>query len=118
MKRSLLLLGIMAGTATSLLAQTANDSRRPASTPTGAAEARQDAAVARAVRHHQAVYYISSYTPTGSHLPQMVCRYEGRNYVFNSFSNSRTYSSQDVGLTGALDVGGALASLDPAISVR
>ena len=100
--------------ATSLQAQTARTTSRPA----GGAKARQDAAIARAIRHHQAVYYISNYTPTGSHIPQTVCRYEGQNHVFSSFANGRAYGSDDIGLTGSLNVGGALAALDPAVSLR
>ena len=118
MKRSLLLLGITVGLAASLSAQTANDSYRPATHPQGAAKAQQDAAIARAERAHKSVFYITSYTPTGSNIPQVVTRYEGHNYVFSSFGHSRTYNADDIGLTGSLDVGGALRSLDPAITIR
>ena len=116
MKRLLFLLGISAGLTTSLLAQTANDSPRPASVPTGAAKARQNAAIARAVREHRAVYYISTYTPTGSHIPQVICRYEGHNVSIGNSSPGSVYGAKDIGLTGALNVGGALTVLDPAIS--
>lgn len=118
MKRLLVLIGITAGMATSLLAQTANDSPRPVSTPKGAARAKQNAAVARAIREHRAVYFISNTTSTGSHIPQVVCHYEGRNTNLNGFTNGRIYNSGDLGLTGSLNVGGALYSLDPAISIR
>ena len=118
MTRSFLLLSIVMGLAASLSAQTANDTHRPASRPQGADKARQDAAIARAVAAHKSVFYITDYTPTGSHIPQVVTRYEGHNYTFSSFSRSRIYSGEDIGLTGSLDVGSALRSLDPAISIR
>ena len=118
MKRFLPLLSTFMGLAASLSAQTANDSYRPASHPQGADKARQDAAIARAVRAHKCVYYITDYTATGSHIPQVVTRYEGHNIAYNSFTRGRVYSSDDIGLTGSLDVGGALRSLDPAITIR
>ena len=118
MKRTLLLLSITMGLAASLSAQTANGSARPASHPQDAAKAQQDAAIARAVKAHKSVFYITDYTPTGSHIPQVVTRYEGHNYTFSSFTNGRIYSSEDIGLTGSLNVGSALRSLDPAISIR
>ncbi len=118
MKLPLLLLGITLVSGVSLSAQTANDSHRLTRHPQDAAKARQDAAIARAVRAHKSVFYITGYTPTGSHIPQVVTRYEGRNYTSDSFGHGRVYSSGDIGLTGSLDVGGALRSLDPAITLR
>ena len=77
----------------------------------------------RAIRNHRCVYYITTYTATGSHLPEVVTRYGGRNYVQGSFTTSsrsagNVYNVSDIGLTGALTVGGALRELDPAITVR
>ena len=102
---------------TSLLAQTANDVPRPVTT-TATGQARQKAAVARAVREHRAVYYISRYTPTGSLLPQVACRYEGHTSLTSSFTPNKVYNAGDLNQAGALNVGEALNALDPAISIR
>ena len=116
MKRLLVLLGITAGlTTSSLLAQTANGSPRSTSAPGEDAKARRDALIAQAIKHHLPIYYISTFTPTGSHIPQVRCRYEGHTYAYGSLPGS-SYGSRDIGLTGALNVGAALNTLDPAIS--
>lgn len=65
----------------------------------------------------RAVYYITSVTATGSHIPVVVQRYQGRNTYLNSgIRIGSAYDSRDVDTTGALSVGGALTQLDPAIS--
>ena len=119
MKRLLVLLGVALGLTTgSLQAQTANNSKRPTHVVQGAEKARQDAAIARAVKNHRCVYYITSYTVTGSSIPQVVTRYEGTNTTANAFTTGRAFGSRDLGLTGSLNVGAALYALDPAISIR
>ena len=62
------------------------------------------------------VYYITNVPATGSHIPVVIRRYQGKNTaLFNSQPGSN-YSAGDIGLTGALNVGSALYDLDPAIS--
>ena len=119
MKHLLVLLGAAFGLTTATLsAQTANDSPRPSSMPTGAAKTRQDAAIARAIKNHRCIFFITNYTVTGSHIPVVVTHYEGLNYTSNSFTPSRIYSSGAIGLSGSLNVGSALSALDPAITIR
>ncbi len=72
--------------------------------------------VSRTTKNSRAVYYITSVNPTGSHLPLVVSRYEGRNYPMFQSSPGSNYGTGDVGATGALNVQGALRTLDPAIS--
>ena len=91
---------------------------RPVTTTTPTAQARQKAAIARAKREHRAVYYVSRYTPTGSNIPQVACRYEGHTNLTSSFSPNKIYNAGDLSLTGAVNVGEALNALDPAITIR
>ena len=121
MKLPLVLLAITLGLTASLSAQTANDSPRLVTPLTRSAKAAQDAAVARAVRNHRCIYYITNYTATGSHIPQVVTIYEGYRTVNGSFTTASrsagsVYNAGDISLTGSLSVGGALREIDPAIS--
>lgn len=59
------------------------------------------------------VVYITSRDVTGSHIPLVVCRYNGR---YNSLSTVAVYGRPDLDRTGQLDVGGELLQTDPAIS--
>ena len=116
MKYLPVLLGLTLGVAGSLSAQTANDSVRPGTVHTGADKAREDARIARALKNGQPVYYITSHTPTGSLLPEVVRRYQGSYSSLSVVSHGSTYGTYDIGLTGSLNVGGALTTIDPAIS--
>ena len=62
------------------------------------------------------VYYITSTNVTGSHIPAYYCRYQGRNYPIGQSSPGRGFGIDDIGATGALNVGGALRSLDPSFA--
>ena len=62
----------------------------------------------------RAVYYITSVNATGSHLPLVVCRYNGSYYSQSPFA---VYGRPDLDRTGQLTVIGELAQRDPAITV-
>ena len=74
------------------------------------------AAAAPAPKRPQIVYFITNREVTGSHIPEVICRYEGRDYTMSSFTNIAGYSHRSIETTGALNVGEALRTLDPAIS--
>ena len=74
--------------------------------------------MALALKRHLSVAFITTYTPTGSHIPQVVIFYKGHFYRANDFSVGNVYSGSAIEASGALNVGGALASLDPAITRR
>ena len=62
------------------------------------------------------VFYITDSTATGSHIPVVYRRYQGRTTTQDSsFQVGSTYGTREIGLTGALGVKGALFTLDPAI---
>ena len=118
MKHFLALLAVTLGLTASLSAQTGSNS--PTVHPRGDAadRAQQRALIARALKHHLSVAFITTYTPTGTHIPQVVVYYKGHFYRANDFSVGNVYSGREIEASGALDVGSALSSLDPAISVR
>jgi hypothetical protein len=119
MKSLLILLGIAAGFATPLSAQANPESSRTSAGRTGQhhVQASNGSAAARNLSdQRQCIYYITAYTPTGSHIPAVFCRYQGRYFAMGSTTSRSVYTASDIGLTGALSVGGALRTLDPAIS--
>lgn len=83
----------------------------------GSSKTRKNAAVVQAPNNTQAYYYITHYTPTGSHIPLVICKYQGHYYPMNTFAGPGAgYDQGDIATSGALSVGGALRTLDPAIS--
>ena len=67
-----------------------------------------------AVVHPNRTYiYITNQVVTGSHIPVVVTRYHGHNITSSPLVS---YDQTDISETGALDVGTALTTRDPAIS--
>ena len=62
----------------------------------------------------RAVYYITSVQATGSHLPTVVCSYDGQYYSQSPIS---VYAKPQLDRTGQLSVVGELAQRDPAITI-
>lgn len=117
MKYFFALLAVSAGLLTPLSVQ-ANPNLTPRGVPVDQInhKTHKNVAPARPPKTTLPIYYITSYTPTGSHIPMVVCRYQGRYYPMNSFAPDAVYTQGDIGLSGSLNVGGALRTLDPAIS--
>ena len=116
MKNLLVLLAVTLGLATPLFAQTGGNSPRVHSPEDGSERARQNALIARAIKQHLALAFITTYVPTGSHIPQVAIFYKGHFYRSNDFSVGNVYNGRAIEDSGALDVGSALSSLDPAIT--
>ena len=112
MKHLIVLLGITACLVAPLSAQ--NDS---GDAQQGARIVRVKAkSTAQARAKSRCVYYITNVTTAGSHIPLVVRRYKGEDSVMYQASHGKGYNAGDIGLTGSLNVQGALTELDPAIS--
>ena len=114
MKQLFALLAVSAGLLTPLSVQ-ANPDITPRGVPV--AQTNHKTHKSAAPKTTLPVYYITSYTPTGSHIPLVLCRYQGHYYPMNPFAPDAVYTQGDVGLSGSLNVAGALRTLDPAISI-
>ena len=109
---SLVVLGAAVSLAAPLSAQTG--STAPSRTVT--INAKRPPAGAGERGDRRVVYYITDNIATGSHIPVVYRRYQGRTTSQNSaFQVGSTYGSRELGLTGSLDVKGALLNIDPAI---
>ncbi len=106
MKKTIALFGAVAGLC---LVQTGRatpyDTQTPLVSPSKSASTTK--------KQKRAVYYITSVSATGSHLPTVVCRYQGNNY---SQSPIAVYGTPQLDRTGQLSVAGELYQRDPAIS--
>ena len=69
--------------------------------------------VKRSTSPKVATHYITTVSATGSHLPLVVCRYDGHTYSQSPFA---AYTAPQLDQTGQLNVGAQLAQRDPAIS--
>ena len=108
MKKTLLIIGILAAVTAPVLSARADDAvKSKKSTRTVASKQ-----VVNPVRRDREVYYITKQVVTGSNIPVVVTRYQGHNITSSPFVS---YDQTDIGVTGALDVGSALVSRDPAI---
>ena len=64
---------------------------------------------------NKVIYYITQETRTGSNIPTVYRRYNGR---IDSASSPAVYGQDAINATGQLDVGAVLNRLDPGVSVR
>ena len=117
MKHLLVVLAFTLGLTTPLFAQTGGNSSTVHSPEDRAGRARQNALINRAIKQHMSIAFITTYVPTGSHIPQVAVYYNGHFYRANDFSVGSVYSGRAIEASGALDVGSALSALDPAISI-
>ena len=68
---------------------------------------------------NRTTYYYTNIILTGSHIPAVIRRSHGKfELIAGASVNGKAYSIGDLGTTGSNDVGGALAGLDPAVSVH
>ena len=116
MKHLFVLLGITACCLTPLSAQNTPGNEREGSRVVKTDTKPVVKTGAPAQKRARTVYYITNVPATGSHIPTVIRRYRGQNEaLFNSQPGAR-YSAADIGITGSLNVAGALNELDPAIS--
>ena len=113
MKSKLVLLGVLAALAAPVISAKADEPAKAKKRVKAQATATRSAAQAVDARRDRDTFYITNHVVTGSHLPVVVTRYQGHN--INS-SPLVSYDQTDISTTGALDVGSALVSRDPAIS--
>ena len=73
------------------------------------------AAVAKpAPSQDRVIYYVTAEPRTGSQIPMLYRRYNGR---IDSASNAAVYGSTDIQNTGTIDLATALSKLDSSISI-
>ena len=115
MKKQLVLLSLAAVFATPSFSLFADDAPTKASPSVASAMRTVGGKQARVVATHQsrAVFYITNQVVTGSNIPVVVTRYQGHNTTSSPLVN---YDQTQLSTTGALNVGGALKTVDPAIT--
>ncbi len=113
MKKSLFLLAMVGGLV--LPAVSHADLPTTKAKTAGKAPVRHAAAVQAAPVHQHEVYYLTNTARTGSNIPMVYRKYNGR---IDSASNAAVYGQTDLQRTGALDVATELYQLDPAFTSR
>ena len=71
--------------------------------------------IVQAPNSRRVICYITDTPRTGSQIPMVYRRYNGR---LDSASNAAVYGQSAIDATGTLDVGTALSKLDPSITTR
>ena len=115
MKTNLILLGTAAVLALPLSLR-ADDGTKPKTATRSVANAMRTVSAKQTpvvVRSNREVFYITNQVVTGSHIPVVVTRYKGHNITSSPLVS---YDQSDISTTGALDVGSALVTRDPAIT--
>lgn len=117
MKHLLIALGLGACLAATASAQNSPGSERPAKKiiVQGRNGKHVEVAAYPSDKEHS-VYYITTANTVGSHIPAVFCRYQGHNTAMHQSSPGSGYGTADIGTTGALNVQGALYTLDPAFA--
>jgi len=112
MKKTLVLLGVLAAVTVPLSAHADPESQRTGdSLARSKGKTHNTAAVARTSRYQ--TVYITNKSVTGSNIPLVVGRYNGR---YDSMAPTAVYGRPDLDRNGQLSVGGELTQRDPAVS--
>ncbi len=114
MKKLFILLGMLAGVVAPSLAHANPDNQ---STKTRDAKTHMVVKAPRPQR--RTVYYITTNSVAGSHIPTVVRRYQGGDEALNGgFLPDRFFSGGALNRSNGTNIGTSLAQLDPSITVH